>query len=254
MKATIVDPQALHLLRVSNITTYLLANGWRRIPTDDAINSTWELTESDDVVTDIVVPEVEGTSDYALRVSEILTTLESIEGRSQLEIELGIQLIHDDLLVFRTSDSSMTARFSPLEDAAQMLSSAADMVRAAATAVATDEDVVRRRKSPIVEDFMRRLQLRYDFTGSRPAAIIASASQNAMLAPRMATFGRRVLRTFSEGVERAIAMRTTRRSEVGQSLLLEGAFPVGPAFLRGMVRISVNPATQIGSIRPLIPV
>ncbi|OKH52846.1 hypothetical protein NIES2101_13415 [Calothrix sp. HK-06] len=88
MIVTVRDPNILSNLDPKAITTYLKARGWleeSHIPEKESVwvNSTND-QEYDEY--DITLPLNRTTRSYALRMAEILETLEKVEERSQLDI------------------------------------------------------------------------------------------------------------------------------------------------------------------------
>ena len=88
MIVTVRDPNILSNLDPQQLTTYLKARGWRQVNYIDGKESVWVYsnTSSDYDEYDITLPLNPKTRSYAIRMVEILETLEKVEERSQLDI------------------------------------------------------------------------------------------------------------------------------------------------------------------------
>jgi hypothetical protein len=88
MIVTVRDPNILSNLDPKAITTYLKARGWMRESHIREKESIWVNSTNDQEYDeyDITLPLNRTTRSYALRMSEILDTLEKVEERSQLDI------------------------------------------------------------------------------------------------------------------------------------------------------------------------
>ncbi len=86
MKVTVRDSETLKTIEHSQLTAYLQTHGWYEDrPFLD--NATIWLYKKDDVDEfEILVPNKRSLGDYAVRISDALSTLEVVEKRSQLDI------------------------------------------------------------------------------------------------------------------------------------------------------------------------
>ncbi len=86
MIVSVRDPNILSNLDPQQLTTYLIARGWRQESLADNKESVWILTVNPGLEFDINLPLNPKIRSFALRMAEILETLEKAEGRSQLDI------------------------------------------------------------------------------------------------------------------------------------------------------------------------
>lgn len=89
MIVSVRDPNILSNLDPQQLINYLIARGWQQENLGDNANnqeSVWVLTASSGSEFDITLPLNRQTRSFALRMAEILETLEKAEGRSQLDI------------------------------------------------------------------------------------------------------------------------------------------------------------------------
>ncbi|QFS52296.1 hypothetical protein [Nostoc sphaeroides] len=89
MIVSVRDPNILSNLDPQQLINYLMARGWQPENLGGNANnqeSVWVLTASSGSEFDITLPLHRKTRSFALRMAEILETLEKAEGRSQLDI------------------------------------------------------------------------------------------------------------------------------------------------------------------------
>ncbi|MBA3921340.1 MAG: hypothetical protein H0X31_06425 [Nostocaceae cyanobacterium] len=86
MIVSVRDPNILSNLDPQQLKSYLVARGWRQESQVDNKDSVWILTINPDLEFDINLQPNPKTRSFALRMAEILETLEKAEGRSQLDI------------------------------------------------------------------------------------------------------------------------------------------------------------------------
>ncbi|MEH1778351.1 MAG: hypothetical protein V7L26_04215 [Nostoc sp.] len=86
MIVTVRDPNILSNLDPQKLTSYLQAQGWYQESQVGNKESVWIKTTDFGEEFDITLPLNPGIRSYALRMAEILSILEKVEVRSQLEI------------------------------------------------------------------------------------------------------------------------------------------------------------------------
>ncbi len=86
MIVSIRDPNILSNLDPQQLTSYLIAKGWQQEESPENKDSIWILDVDLGNEFDINLPLNPKTRSFALRMAEILETLEKAEGRSQLDI------------------------------------------------------------------------------------------------------------------------------------------------------------------------
>ena len=91
MRAIITDRDALLRVQVPELEQYLKRNGWRLSVTTPKA-TLWTLEHSAGEQFEIELPLNSKVRDYPIRVSEIFQTLDTVEGRSQLDIFNELQL------------------------------------------------------------------------------------------------------------------------------------------------------------------
>lgn len=86
MIVTVRDPDILSNLDPQQLTTYLQARGWQQESQIGNSETVWFISTPRGAEFDITLPLNPKTRSFALRMSEILATLEQVEARSQLDI------------------------------------------------------------------------------------------------------------------------------------------------------------------------
>ncbi len=115
MIVSVRDPNILSNLDPQQLINYLIARGWQQENLGDNANnqeSVWVLTVSLGSEFDITLPLNRKTRSFALRMAEILETLEKAEGRSQLDILSDLVTFIPNVeipgMVIRLAESSHT--------------------------------------------------------------------------------------------------------------------------------------------------
>jgi hypothetical protein len=115
MIVSVRDPNILSNLDPQQLINYLIAWGWQPENLGDNANnqeSVWILTASSGSEFDITLPLHRQTRSFALRMAEILETLEKAEGRSQLDILSDLVTFIPNVeipgMVIRLAESSNT--------------------------------------------------------------------------------------------------------------------------------------------------
>lgn len=89
MIVSVRDPNILFNLNPQQLISYLISRGWQQENSEHNVNNqglVWILTTNSGDKFDITLPLKCKTRSFALRMAEILETLEKAEGRSQLDI------------------------------------------------------------------------------------------------------------------------------------------------------------------------
>src|SRR5438094_742091 len=115
MKATVRDPAILKDVGLFDVYSYLRATGWTEQPQAGARTTAWVRSMPGGREMEVTLPREPGMKDYAIRLSEVLRTLEEAEERSQLEILRDLSLASADVIRVRhvVSDSESSI---PLQD------------------------------------------------------------------------------------------------------------------------------------------
>ncbi len=96
MRVTIRDKAVFAALRPQAVAAYLKSKGWRKVGERPDHSSTWLYDDPAGEQFEIALPLNTGFRDLALRMSDILRTLEVVEDRSQLDLLRDLQKIPNE--------------------------------------------------------------------------------------------------------------------------------------------------------------
>lgn len=97
MKATIRDQQTLRSVEPYQLAAYLHAQGWKEVERTEGLRAVWGLAQDGEKY-ELLVPLTHDLRDYALRMAEVLKTLETVEERSQPELLRAIETTSSDII------------------------------------------------------------------------------------------------------------------------------------------------------------
>ena len=166
MNVTIRDSDVLNSLRPADLLTYLRASGWQQESGIGDKAELWVKPDPDGPATDILVPLRRGAGDFALRTSELLKTLEDVEGRSQQEIVEDIEASSADIIRIRAVSSDAASGTISLDSGVMFVEQAREMVLAAACATVVPKAYWARRKPSAAVDYIKKVRLGQTERGS----------------------------------------------------------------------------------------
>lgn len=203
MKATIRDPQALDALRPLEIVSYLRATGWRQESIQAERSSVWTRRNGHGEY-EIVVP-LARFKDYALRMSEVLATLESAEQRSQLQILNDLSVSNADVVRISSDLQDSGDGTIPLEEAVSLVQKTKDAILAAACSVIQPRAYFAPRKFGQALDYVKRVKLGQTERGSYTVTVVSKVAP-VLQQPELPIeeieepFERRVVKTLGAAV------------------------------------------------------
>ncbi len=113
------------------------------------------------------------TGDFALRVSEVLRTLEHVEQRSQLEILRDLRTSSSDLIRIRASASQTTTGSIPLDLGVRFVEEAREMMLAAACSAIDPRPYYATRKPVQANEYLSRVRMGQTERGSFVLTILS---------------------------------------------------------------------------------
>ena len=153
MNVHIRDSAALSRITPPLLSRYLEIHGWAREETWRGRITVWS-TEHNERRHQILMPLMELSDTYAVRISEAVSTLAEIEDRSQLEVYYEVTAGGADVIRLRTLNGDGTDRRS-LSESAKLLHDARDLVASAARAAERPgQPVYRGRLSGVVTQYI----------------------------------------------------------------------------------------------------
>jgi hypothetical protein len=222
MKATIRDQETLKTVRPLELVSYLRAQGWRQVSELDDKSALWEKPCRDhNQSEEVVLPLRQEVGDFALRVSEVLRTLEHVEHRSQLEILRDLLTSSSDLIRVRASAAQATSGSIPLDLGVKFVEEARDLMLAAACSAVDPRAYYARRKPAQANEYLSRVRMGQTERGSYVLTILSPvppslrAAELSDAAPSE-PFERKVSQTLASALSaaRVAAQRATVTGDV----------------------------------------
>jgi hypothetical protein len=175
MNTAIRDIDTLKSVQPNQVIAYLQKNGWHQesfIPDKAEIWVLENQAEDKDSV-DILLPLNPAFRDFPLRISEILETLEKIEGRSQVEILETLTYQLSDILSIRLNHQDFANGTIPLSNGVNLLRHAKDLMLSAACSTVEPKKYFERAKPTKANSFLKELQFGQTKRGSFIITIIS---------------------------------------------------------------------------------
>src|SRR5207249_999054 len=174
VKATVRDPQAIEALRPLEVISYLRATGWTQQRVLPEQYSVWTRGNGHGDY-ELTVP-LARFRDFALRMSEVLATLESVEQRSQLQILMDLSISNADVVRVRSDLRDAADGAIPIEDAVVLVQRTRDAVLAAACSTIEPRAYFAPRKFGQAIDYMKRVKMGQTERGSYTVTIISKVA------------------------------------------------------------------------------
>jgi hypothetical protein len=204
MMTTIRDPRALHSIRPLDLRTYLEGKSWVLKAAASDFGAAWVLRRPGAKTVEVLVPATTEIDDYATRISDLLSTLESVERRSQTEILVDVANALADVIRVRSADEDTADGTILLEDGVRLIKSARDMVLDAASSAKDPKPIYPNRRSDEVAAFIERSRLGQSERGSYVITLISRLTPpaNGQLLPGLHDpFERIATRTLAEALD-----------------------------------------------------
>lgn len=216
MRVTVRDQETLRTLRPMELAAYLRVKGWRE-QQHQARAAVWVRPNGAEGGYEVVLPLTGDIRDFALRMGEVLSTLEVVEGRSQLEILRDLETPTADIVRLRLRPPGANGAI-PLESGVAVVRHARDLLLAAACATIEPRAFYQTRKPNEAVEYVGNLQLGQTERGSYVISVVSRVApllapqQGALFAVAPEPFERRVVETLAGSVaaaklaaERAVA-------------------------------------------------
>ncbi len=216
MRATIRDPQTLAGVRPRDLAGYLRVKGWQQRDLSPG-RSIWTIGANGDSF-EILLPLDDSFRDYALRISDVLRTLERVEDRSQLEVIADVAMTFADVVRVRAQNGRRGGSID-LDAGVELINNAREMMLAAACAAEEPRPRYSPRKSDRVKKYASALELGQTERGSYVVTVLSPlpAAQGLLLEdPLEEPFERKVTRTLAGAL--SAATRTAEKAVVSGSL------------------------------------
>ncbi|MFN0316113.1 MAG: hypothetical protein ACKVQA_13880 [Burkholderiales bacterium] len=161
----------LSTINPTSVRAYLLGRGWQQIDApSDRPWSLWQspvLADSTPSLEEAFVPHDQQLRDYPRRLREVVGVLELVEHRSAEFIMRDMRLAGFDIIRIRLySDGQTYDGILPIDDAAEAVAEARDMMLAGACAAVHPRMFYPSRKPVKATDYMKRVRLGQTEPGS----------------------------------------------------------------------------------------
>lgn len=181
MRASIKDAALLANVNPLDVAAYLRAGGWDIIETKPQRSAIWGKQIGTDSI-EILLPLDRSLRDFAIRIGDVLATLESAEDRSQLQIFGDLQTASADVIRLRVSDDDASDGTLPIDEGVALVSKARDLMVAAACATVKPRARYHSRRFDKANDYVDGLRLGQTERGSYVISVISRVTP-AMIPP-----------------------------------------------------------------------
>lgn len=159
MKASIRDAETLNTLSPREVAAYLRSRHWKQFERLGRRGEVWTLEPESGQSFEVLLPLDRALADYTRRMADILSALEKIEERSQLEIFKDVAESTLDIVRIRLAGSDFEDGSIPLETGVRLVEQTQNLVLSAACATVNPQSVYQTRKPPKATDYMKKVRL-----------------------------------------------------------------------------------------------
>lgn len=218
MKVTIRDADVLGALPPLGVAAYLRSKGWRQSDVVGNKASVWTSDREGMAEFEILLPLSRELGDFAVRMAEIVATLEVAERRPQLQILEDIGDATADVIRVQIEGAGVEDGTLPIEEGVGAFERVRDLMSAAACAAVQPRAVYHTRRPARAVEYMDRLRLGQTAHGSFIMSVrspVPPALRDAQLFAGVQVdepFEREVTKTLARGLaaashaaERAVA-------------------------------------------------
>ena len=182
MKAAIKDAALLANVNPLDVATYLRAGGWGILETVPQRSAIWGKRVGNETV-EVLLPLDRSLRDFAIRIGDVLATLESTEERSQLQIFGDLQTASADVIRLRVSEEDASDGTLPIDEGVALVTKARDLMVAAACATVKPRARYHSRRFDKANEYVDGLRLGQTERGSYVISVISRVTPAMNLAP-----------------------------------------------------------------------
>lgn len=223
MKLTIHDRNSLSMIRPLDAISYLRATGWTKVlptTTDDRI-SIWLRRDDRGEEVEAVVPVDQTARDYALRIGDLIRSIEAVEDRSQVEIHKALMLTAADVIRIRLIDPELSDGSVAIDEGAEVFPKVRDLMLSAACSAVRTKAYYPSKKPNQALEYLRHVRLGQTEVGSFVMTVISKvppalgASDGVLIDVFDEPFERRVTQILASGlmaIKSAVTQAATDRT------------------------------------------
>jgi len=179
MKATINDSSFLKSIRPLDTAGYLSAKGWYRVKERPGIAQHWQLREDYEVLLPLDVR----LDNFAVRMMELLTTIERAEQRDQPAVIHDIRTGSADTIRVGIDDQDVADGTIAVAAGDALVSSARHMAWAAACSAARPRAAYKRRRPSEANDYLKKVRLAHGEIGSFVVRLLSPVPPVSRIGP-----------------------------------------------------------------------
>lgn len=194
MKAAVRDADLLRSVQPAQVTSYLEMKGWNRETVIPDKASIWTREDSTGDQAEILLPLDPTFQDFPIRISQILSTLETVEQRSQLEIFENLVLTLSDIISIRLSHDDFSDGTIPLNQGVNFVNHAKNMVLSAACSTVDAKAHFERKKPPQANKYLKNVRFGQTKKGSFILTIVSPIFQPQLPMDTVEPFERSVVK------------------------------------------------------------
>ena len=173
MKAIINDVDALAAIAPVNLSTYLRFTGWHMVQQWGTNGYLWSYPSVENSALELLIPSDNSVVDYVRRLMEVLSTLETKEERSQLEIYKDIVTATADVVRIRAVNGSTHDGTFSLDGGVNLIGASKSLLEAAACSLVSPRPVYQSRKPDKVNQFLEMQRIGQTEHGSYTVTLIS---------------------------------------------------------------------------------
>jgi hypothetical protein len=203
MKIKIFDKEALSSIKFLDMTAYLSSKGWRE--TNRKQNHWVSLVKDGDF--EVTVPLTRDINDYARRIFDALSILETVEKRSQQEIFSDVSAVMTDVIRIKIGNGEIAEGQLPLEEGVKIVDKARDLLLAAACSTIQPKPLFQKRQPDEAREYLKKVRLgqteRGSYTITLHSPVPPCLGQATLFPDASEVFERRVTTTLIKGLNTA---------------------------------------------------
>ncbi len=166
MKVIITDEETLHSLSPAEMAAYLRSHHWEITREIGDKGAVWHRSGESSRSPEILLPLRRDLDDYAERIADVLQILAETEASSQIDLLKDITESAADIIRIRLQGPAYDDGSLPIEQAAQVVEQARELMLAAACSTVQPRQVYRTRKPAQAIEYMHKVRLGQTERGS----------------------------------------------------------------------------------------
>jgi len=223
MKSPVTDRRTFEALRPEDVRVFLENSGFVAVAEDSRRADIW-VNEKLAPDIELLVPRTAAVRDYSLRLAELFSLLSRLWNRDALEIVREVSMTGADLIRLRRPSFNEADASIRLRDGAALVTTALEMVGAAACSAVVPTAVLPSRRPNQALDYMRRVELGQSERGSYVVSIISRVAP--LLTPGTPSLFEFIDQPFPRRVTTTLASALAATRAAADEVARDGNFSV----------------------------